>query len=518
MPPIVDYWLNPLVTGTRPVLGYREAAEEFPHELYSMFLSSIREMDIRYGNRLLWRWLQGMQLEWESIYGRTLTLPDLLDPDNCPIEWLHYLGWQVGITDELGDLWGTLSDSDKRRLVKYFVRFLQEKSTSGGFIDLLQTMTGFEFDMMEFFDYRWILSGDGDREVEGALGREDDGYDPHLLTEDDVPVGVVPEYVLVWMPPIVADYYYEFNVYPLYEAYGEMDPPRRVRVTYRPTGESVVLYTVEASPTVIRCQTAPGFVFGQSAAPYSTDLSDFRVAIEPDPFVFDIRAIDHHTGLIDRDKVVQLMKFYRHLSERIYVRYYWLIEEFDNFEDWQGTTGTYVYDEDGQTVTLADALALSGVETAGILDSGEWTEYSAAIRAKNNTVSKYIEFRFYKQDADNYIYIRFTPNPPPTIPPGVWRLGYVKATVDTLILAGNLDEQFDVGVNYFWRIVIEEEAGNNFHIQVYQDEARIVDTTGVSPWTTTKGNIEVVSEDGGEVVLSRALVHPFPMVSDYIGL
>jgi hypothetical protein len=517
--PIVDYWLNPLVSGTRPVLGYREAAEAFPHDIYSFFLSSIRDQDIRNGNRLLWRWVQGMQLEWESIYGRILTLPDLQDPDNCPIEWLQYLAWKVGVTSELGEMWGVLNDADKRRLTKFFVRFLREKSTHGGYVDLLQTMFGFQFDLQGFFDYRWILSGDEDREVEGALGREDDGYDPHLLSEDDVPVGVEADNILLWMPPVVSDYYYEFQVQSLYALYGELDPPRRIRVTYRPTGQSVVLYTQE-SGSVIYGQTDPGEVFGQTAAPYSTNKNDFRVAFEPDPFVFDIRAVDFHTGLIDRDKVVELVKFYRHLSERIYVRYYWLIEDFsdEDFENWAGTTGTYVHDADAETVTLSDVGANSGVETAGLLDSGEWQEYSVAIRAMNNTVSKYIELRFYRQDADNYMYVRFTPNPPPTIPPGTYRFGYVNATVDSVLATGNLDEQFDLGVNYFWRVIIEDVGGGDFHVQIYQDEDRITELTITSPWATSKGNIEVVSETGGEVVLSRALVHSFPMVSDYIGL
>ena len=67
---ITDAWLNPLTPGsTISVLGYREDLEEFPHDLYSFFISSIRNADVK-DVRLLWRWLYGMQLEWQHIYGK----------------------------------------------------------------------------------------------------------------------------------------------------------------------------------------------------------------------------------------------------------------------------------------------------------------------------------------------------------------------------------------------------------------------------------------------------------------
>ena len=57
---IVDYWNNPLVVAPTQVIGFRGDIEDFPHDLYSFLLSTIREAD-QADVALIWRWLQPMQ-------------------------------------------------------------------------------------------------------------------------------------------------------------------------------------------------------------------------------------------------------------------------------------------------------------------------------------------------------------------------------------------------------------------------------------------------------------------------
>lgn len=160
---IKDSWLNPAVGATATFLGYREDLEEFPHDLYSYFLSSIRELDIA-NTRLLWRWLQGAQQEFESLYGKILSLPLLLSPDYCPESYLDYLKDNIGITDDMNYLWGVLSINEKRKLIKYFVRFLLYRSTPIGITEMIESMTGKNVEIRDFFDMRWIISNEVDDE------------------------------------------------------------------------------------------------------------------------------------------------------------------------------------------------------------------------------------------------------------------------------------------------------------------------------------------------------------------
>jgi phage tail-like protein len=275
---IYDYWLNPLDPGAPSVtvLGFREDLEEFPHEIYSFFSSSIRDMDIK-DVRLLWRWLQGQQQEFESIYGKILNLPLLYSPDYCPEDYLDYLAMNVGITSpDMDYLWGELTVIEKRRLIGTFVRALQLRGTQAGISRLVQSMTGQYAELREYFDYRWLISGDGEFETETALGYEDDrtvAGDPWLLSELSMPLGVVPdEIIIVTFPSYIL---YLFKVTSLINAI--VDPPSppnppNVRMTYRPTKETTTGVVVEQAGDWF--VVAPyDFKFGQTSSKTSGSAS-----------------------------------------------------------------------------------------------------------------------------------------------------------------------------------------------------------------------------------------------------
>lgn len=510
---ITDSWLNPLSGAGGSgisVLGYREDLTEFPHDIYSFYLSSIRDDDIK-DVRILWRWLQGMQREWESIYGKILNLPLLYSPDNCPEEQLEYFRHNIGITDELDYIWGELDTNGKRRLIKYFVFFLTIRSTGYGFEKIIENMTGQEVEIWDYFDFRWLLSGDDELNMEGALGREDLGFDPWLLSEAEVTFTQTLDAISI--VTIGSNEYYEFTIDTLVADTLTTEPPLPdfVRMSYRPTIESYV-GAIFLDGANYKVRAPANEYFGQTAAPYSVDLDDFRVGFDSDPYIFDIRVVDD--GSLNHELIKALARFGRPISERIYIRYYMMIEKFVNDYAWDIISGTATHSEDDDTITLSDTSDDSSIRnnTSGASD---WTDYSVSVKAMSNVASKNFEIRFYLQDSDNYLSLRVNPSTPPTIPAGTWRLGKVVSGVYSSISNGNLD-WFDLGVDYFWRVVCVE-SGSNLIIQLMQDEILLYSGSVALPWSPSKGKIELMCEQSGEVVVTYVDVHSIPMESDFVG-
>ena len=129
-----------------------------------------------------------------------MNLPLLYSPLYCPEEYLDYLAMQVGIVSpDLDYLWGELTIVEKRRLIAIFVRSVMTRGTDTGIVSLIQSMTGQYTEVREYFDFRWLISGDETYGQETALGYEDDisvAGDPWLLSEDSMPLGILPDEVV----------------------------------------------------------------------------------------------------------------------------------------------------------------------------------------------------------------------------------------------------------------------------------------------------------------------------------
>ena len=517
---IYDYWLNPLdvTVPAITVLGYREDLEEFPHELYSFFLSSIRDADIK-DVRLLWRWLRGMQQEWESIYGKILNLPLLYSPSYCPEAYLDYLAMNVGITSpDLDYLWGELTTNDKRKLISIFVQSLIRRGTDDGITRLIQTMTGQYAEVSEYFDFRWIISGDTEYNMESALGYENDivvAGDTWLLSEDTMPVGVVPDEITIL--PVDNDIVYVFKVTTLIN--NIVDPPippnpPLVRMIYRPIGVSVIGVIIPVGSDWFVC--APrSYTFEQTVEPYSDRLSDFRISLENDAYIFDIRVMDDVS--VNRDMVTALAKFSRPISERIYIRYFLLIDHFTDIDldNWTDEGGGVSLDVDIDEVTLSDPVDES-IMRSDVSNDDTWTNYSFGIRVRAEVAERTLYMRFFWQDANNYMELGFYPATEPHVPVGQWELTKVVAGVPVIVTVGNL-EQFDLDVNYFFRIVAFLSNGDLI-LRGYQDENLLFDgPISPSPWALPQGKVEIACQAGGSYVVCDVEVHSYPMEENYIG-
>lgn len=511
---ILDYWNNALVPTPVAVIGYRGRDTEFPHDLYSFLLSTIREKDQNEGLALIWRWLQPMQDMWESQYGLIKDVPKLKSPSDCPAALLDHLRKDVGILNDLDYIWSELSEAEQRRFIRYFVRFLKFRSTGFGLDEMLETMSGQPVEIQGYFYFRWILSGEASSQQETALGREDDEYDPWLISEPNMASGIIPDAVSV--ATVGGQIYYTFVLNALVDALVELPVPSMVYIKLMGTNAGQYAPLIfDGSDWKATCD--PDFVFDQSETSLVTKVSNFRTAFESDEFVFDVLVEDVAT--LNHPMMQGLVRFSRPMSERVYIRYYSLIEKFRSFDRWTKITGTATWSSTNHNVTLGSGAAESRIDL-NLTGSTDWANYCVTTKLKHTVNGKYTTILFMVQNATNYYYLKLVPATPPTIPAGQWEIHRVAAGVDNVIASGDLD-WLDSGVDYMWRVecvVSERPAGDVRLFRVYQDENLLTTTEDpIAAGGSVKGNIAIAVETGGSLTVSRVFVHPLPMVSDFVG-
>jgi phage tail-like protein len=349
---ITDVWLNP-ITGTASMLGYSQAVDEFSHSLISFVQATIVEADRREA-AVLYRFLYTMQDEWESIYGKILAVPDLYSPEQAPVDALEHLRYNVAIADNLNYIWGTLDELGKRRLIKNFIRFLSLRMTDLGLLGLFETMTGYPVEMFSYFDYQWLISGDGEFNMETALGEEETGFDPWLISEYHEAFGIEPESVAIIVGPTFSRYKLQIDAAVAAFLAEEARLPEKIRMAYKPTLETTIGFVVNEAGTYY-VYGPPDYFFGQGAL-YSTDAEDFRVGFVIDQYIYDICVMDYEETL-SHEMCQALAKFSRASHERVYIRYYRLIELFDEDNgDWTLGAGSSI-DTDNQILILSSSSA-----------------------------------------------------------------------------------------------------------------------------------------------------------------
>lgn len=509
---LYDYWLNPLSVGATQVIGYRGEIEEFQHDLYSFLLSTIREQDQNV-TALIWRWLQVMQDFWESQYGQILAIPVLNSPENCPEIYLDHLRKKIGIMDDISYVWTPLTTTEKRRLIKYFIRFVRYRSTSFGIDEIIETMSGQPAEVFGYFNYRWLLSGDDEADLETAIGREDDSYDPYLLSETNMPTGAIPDTVST---SEVGGYtLYTFVLDALVDSTPN-DIPEEVYIRFLGTGAAIHAPLI-FNGTNWTATTEQDYVFLQASSSLSTEPSNFRASFETDEYVLDILMVDD--GTLNRDMIIGLVRFSRPSSENIYIRYYNMIDLFENFGQWDEIAGTATYSEDNQNVVLSDG-AEDTVIQANPDGSEDWFSYAVHVKMQHGVTAKYAVIRFMVQGVNDYYYLKVTPSSPPTIPTAAWELRKYVSGSDSLMTSGTTD-QMDIDIDYIWRIesyTSDRPGGDVQVLRLFQDENLL--TTYVddpASWGGGSGTIEIVCETGGSLTVSRVLVHPIPQEFDYVG-
>lgn len=186
---ITDIYYNPIDPSSVSFYSLKiTEAPEFPHDIYSFLIQSVREADQKYGDELVLRWLASAQSEFEDTYERILSLLDVVDPEFAPEDALQYLKWIVGFTSKLDDVTGGLSTVELRRLISIAARTWKYKGTEYGLKETLEAISSRSVRILNWFFFRALVD-----EVE--LGREELDVDFWLLDQPGMTPSVLPDSV-----------------------------------------------------------------------------------------------------------------------------------------------------------------------------------------------------------------------------------------------------------------------------------------------------------------------------------
>lgn len=505
---ITDLWGNSLNGITTDVIGYRGEFDEFPHELYSYLSSSIREDD-QDRVSLIYRWLLGAQSYWEAQYNSILGLPTLFSPEECPADYLEYLKYNVGIGKELDYIWGTMTENEKRAFIKNYTNIAKSKGSDDGIIFTLETLTKEYVFLQDYFYYRWIISGDSDTEMETAIGREDEGYDPWLVSDDNYPTGEKPDEVSIFYTNT-----YVFKINTLIQNFPYDTLPKEVYVRSFVTGE-VASTNIDFVGSDYYLIFPANYYFGMDSDNYSLDVNQFRVSFEPDPYVSDILITDLE-GTINTDMVEALVKYHRPASERFYIRYYTWIDDLRTDDFWDvDANGTLTHDAEAKTLTHTAALGNSEADI-NVTGSSTWDDFDYTIKCKIVGDNDGIGLDFLKTDVNNTYTLEIVKNPNPNYPGGSFILYSIIAGIPTNISGTVYLNELD-NIFYIWRITTYVTVAGTRAIQIFRDEELLYDgKTASIPGAT--GSVGIYLYSGESAVIDKIMIRPIPAVNTYIGL
>lgn len=281
--------------------------------------------------------------------------------------------------------------------------------------------------------------------------------------------------------------------------------PHDVRVKHVPTAEVVV---VESRWT--GSANVASFAADRFSKP-STDLSDYRVGVDPDEFVSDIRIVDDGTGIVNRDLVENLVKVLRPNSERYFIRF---LDFQDTFRDafyWTVEQGTNVeHDRDAGRVVLSGDLegATVSIATDFPNDAG-WSQYQAAVQflLRDPTVGGWFQMRFYYQDALNYYAVNINPGTAEV------KLYRVVGGTPLPIGAGYLSV-FHPGVFYVVHVTTESVGVSGHLIQFFVDGVKMGEVVDA---TYSQGKLAAAVAAGQRAEVTFAEVFQFPLESRRVG-
>jgi phage tail-like protein len=145
-------------------------------QAYDFLIQPIRDEDQRRGNQFVERLLTGRQTLWESTQLKIFALKALMDIERCPDEYLQYLKYTVGWTNEplVDAVTKNLDATTLRRLIAASAPFWKARGSEDSLVDILRLTTGQRTRIWNYFDFRWLVE-------ESGLGEEHEGRDPWII-------------------------------------------------------------------------------------------------------------------------------------------------------------------------------------------------------------------------------------------------------------------------------------------------------------------------------------------------
>ena len=481
---IVDYALNPLNPTTLQFLGYRQGeAEEFPHDIYRFIIKSIRDHD-QAEDQLIQRWLGGPQQEFESTYARIKELLEVYDPTRTKDDTLPYLRWIVGLTDSVMGVTGTPTDEELRRLISVAVRMWKFKGSVKGMVDMVRAVTTYPARLIDYFRFRTIVD-------EWEVGWAELDIDPWLVDQPGFQPAVEPDAVTDLGGGVL-----EFTIDGLLGAGEAVSHDIRVKHTSYPGDLEVRPSFWDGTNNKVHTTT----YLGQPTP--STDPQLYRVGVDPDEYVSDLRVVDD--GTVNRTLLEGLVSLLRPAGERIYIRYLDFQDDFRDVFSWDVISGTATPDRPNGILELEDTV--DTVIATDFPNDDTWTEIRAGCQLKLQAGDKWGEFRFYYTDESNFYAVRINPAAPSLTLERV--TGGTRTVLDTTVLAA-----FHTDVYYFIHVQTDD-TGSGHQLRYHLDGNLLGDVVDSDH---SAGRLAVASETGQKVTLTLVDMYQEPLESTRIG-
>jgi len=229
---------------------------------------------------------------------------------------------------------------------------------------------------------------------------------------------------------------------------------------------------------------------------------------EQDEMRSNLRIVDNLSAPLDRTLVIDLVKLFRPVGEKIEVSYIWLLDQFTGLQDtsqWDVTGSLEV--EDGHAVMPAGAAATAVVSVpAGLA----WYDYAAYTRFKIEDVGDSFRLLWLYTDADNYYMVDVGVD---TGIVSLWRF----ATSGNALLAAfdfsTIGEALYEGEWYGLRVEALRDGATN-QLRVYFDGTLRIDTTDS---VLSVGTVAMEKPGAaGKITIDEVEVMPIPMTTELV--
>lgn len=476
---------NVLDTSYIVLLPATSEESTFPHEIYTFIIKALRDCD-QASDQLIQRWLDGPQTVFENLYAKIRSWMTVYDPEQTPSDALQHVRWIVGLTDSVVGPLGTLTDEESRRLISVATKVWKGKGTPSGFVTAARAVSARPVRYVDYFRFRTLSD---EWEVDWA---NLDG-DPWLV---DAP-GLSPSTT----PDAVSDQgtFLRFEVDGLLGAAPTVSHDVRVWHVDHPSSlETRPSYVDGSGNNAVDTTT----LLGQTGSP-STDVSSYRVGVDPDEYSSDLRVVDD--GTLNRTLLEGMVALLRPAGERLFVRYLNFLDDFRDSFSWNKTSGTVVPDTDAGELLLSDASA----ETAIVTDypgDASWTEVRCELQLKLESISLWGEVRFYYSDPDNFYAVRVNPGTPSVTLEKV--TAGVRSVLDTHLLT-----VYHVGVYYTVHVAVDD-TGSGHQIKYFLDGELLGSAVDVDH---TSGKVGVAAEAGQDLTLTLVESYDSGLESTRIG-
>lgn len=499
----VDTGSNTLSTSYWFITEIAPVKYSYNLDMYNFLIEPIRNADIKEGNLLVKRYLEGPQRAWDTIVDRINALPNLWSVTDIEDAYLPYLKNIVGWTKELDYITDRLDSLALRRLIAASGLIWKKKGPEDTLIDVLRIATGARARIWNWFDFRWVID-------ETGLGEEHEGTDPWIIdlpsteTENFVDSGILSSSTdgrTITIPSGV----FSTSIKPgdIFILTGGIYGGEEGTVQKRVSSSEIILHY-------------PGIGAGISWVGASWKIVS-RELVADDPYRMNLRIVDN--GLIDKQLVVDLVRLLRPANERVDITYLDFLDRFNVPDDnvqWNPLNTGNITVAEGRLALLDDSVA---EKTFAIVEnSSSWTEYATSVKIKGESLASGAEWGalFYYVDDDNHYkllidtydqtlrVVRVTSGGETELDLRADEVG-----LQTSLDLGALEIGIYPNIYYTFRIQVVREGGNN-RVQIFLDGSELVNA--IDTTSLTAGSIGVLHE--ADAVVECAEIEMFQIPSD----